>query len=80
MSSLFTCKVTPFPGGAWRKGMIAFDAVYKPRKTRFLSEAEAAGAIPVDGVEMFLRQGAAQFALWTGRGMPKELLDVNGEQ
>ncbi len=61
---------TPFPGEAWREGMIAFDAVYNPRKTRFLSEAERAGAIVIDGVEMFLRQGAAQFALWTGRALP----------
>lgn len=44
-----------------------FDAVYNPRKTRLLKEAEAAGAIVVSGVEMFLRQAAAQFSLFTGK-------------
>ncbi len=67
---------TPFPGGAWREGMIAFDAVYNPRETRFLAEAAAAGAIVVDGVEMFLRQAAAQFALWSGRDLPEALRTV----
>ncbi|KAL2234365.1 UNVERIFIED_CONTAM: Bifunctional 3-dehydroquinate dehydratase/shikimate dehydrogenase, chloroplastic, partial [Sesamum indicum] len=45
---------------------LVFDAVYTPRKTRLLKEAEAAGAIVVSGVEMFLRQAAAQFSLFTG--------------
>lgn len=64
---------TPFPGELWKSGMIAFDAVYNPRVTRFLAEAERAGAVTVDGVEMFIRQGAAQFELWTGKAMPEEL-------
>ncbi|XP_058002784.1 bifunctional 3-dehydroquinate dehydratase/shikimate dehydrogenase, chloroplastic [Hevea brasiliensis] len=46
---------------------LVFDAVYTPRKTRLLKEAEAAGAIIVSGVEMFLRQAIGQFNLFTGR-------------
>ncbi|KAL8528094.1 hypothetical protein ACS0TY_005781 [Phlomoides rotata] len=46
---------------------LVFDAVYTPRKTRLLKEAEAAGAIVVSGVEMFFRQAAAQFSLFTGQ-------------
>ncbi|KAL0380087.1 UNVERIFIED_CONTAM: Bifunctional 3-dehydroquinate dehydratase/shikimate dehydrogenase, chloroplastic [Sesamum angustifolium] len=45
---------------------LVIDAVYTPRKTRLLKEAEAAGAIVVSGVEMFLRQATAQFSLFTG--------------
>ncbi|THF96986.1 hypothetical protein TEA_010603 [Camellia sinensis var. sinensis] len=45
---------------------IVFDAVYTPRKTTLLKEAEAAGAIIVSGVEMFLRQAIEQFNLFTG--------------
>lgn len=45
---------------------LVFDSVYTPRKTRLLKEAEAAGAITVSGVEMFLRQAIGQFNLFTG--------------
>jgi 3-dehydroquinate dehydratase/shikimate dehydrogenase len=63
---------TPFPAEGWRPGMIAFDAVYNPRRTRFLREAERAGAETIDGMEMFIGQARGQFALWTGREMPME--------
>ncbi|XWS42672.1 hypothetical protein CRYUN_Cryun16bG0034200 [Craigia yunnanensis] len=46
---------------------LVFDVVYTPRKTRLLKDAEAAGAIIVGGVEMFLRQAIGQFNLFTGR-------------
>ena len=46
---------------------LVFDVVYTPRKTRLLKDAEAAGAIIVGGVEMFLRQAISQFNLFTGR-------------
>ncbi|XP_028084924.1 bifunctional 3-dehydroquinate dehydratase/shikimate dehydrogenase, chloroplastic-like [Camellia sinensis] len=46
---------------------VVFDAVYMPRKTTLLKEAEAARAIIVSGVEMFLRQAIEQFNLFTGR-------------
>ncbi|CAK9152192.1 unnamed protein product [Ilex paraguariensis] len=45
---------------------LVFDAVYTPRKTTLLKAAEAAGAIIVSGVEMFLRQAIDQFNLFTG--------------
>lgn len=45
---------------------MVFDAVYTPRKTTLLKDAEAAGAITVSGVEMFLRQAIGQFHLFTG--------------
>lgn len=45
---------------------LVFDAVYTPRRTRLLNEADAAGAITVAGVEMFLRQAIGQFNLFTG--------------
>ncbi|MDR1519662.1 MAG: type I 3-dehydroquinate dehydratase [Planctomycetota bacterium] len=63
-------EATPFPAAGWRPGMIAFDAVHNPRLTRFLREAKAAGAEPLDGFDMFIRQARGQFKLWTGREMP----------
>ncbi|MBI2898831.1 MAG: type I 3-dehydroquinate dehydratase [Planctomycetes bacterium] len=66
---------SPFPPEAWRPGMRAFDVVYTPRDTRFLREARAAGAETVDGVELFVRQAAMQFRLFTGREMPREVVE-----
>ncbi|MCD8140378.1 MAG: type I 3-dehydroquinate dehydratase [Planctomycetaceae bacterium] len=62
---------SPFPASGWHEGMLAFDAVHNPQQTRFLREAMEAGAMTVDGVEMFLRQAAEQFRLWTGHDMPR---------
>lgn len=45
---------------------VVFDAVYNPKRTTLLEHAEAAGAITVSGVEMFLRQAVGQYYLFTG--------------
>jgi shikimate 5-dehydrogenase len=51
-----------------------FDAVYNPPITRLLADAAAAGAQTVGGIEMFVRQAAAQFEAWTGKSAPAELM------
>lgn len=54
-------------------GTVVFDTIYNPIETRLLREARAAGCVTIPGTEMFVRQAAAQFELWTGRAAP---LDV----
>ncbi len=54
---------------------IAFDTVYTPVVTPFLSEADAAGWRTIDGVEMFVTQAAEQFEVWTGRAAPRQLFE-----
>jgi len=49
---------------------IVFDLIYRPLRTRLLSEAQAVGARTIDGLEMFIHQGAAAFHLWTEKEMP----------
>lgn len=49
---------------------LVFDTIYNPVKTRLLREAQAAGWDTVSGVEMFVRQAAVQFELWTGQPAP----------
>jgi shikimate dehydrogenase len=39
-------------------------------KTRLLQEAELNGCIIINGLEMLLYQGVAQFELWTGISAP----------
>jgi shikimate 5-dehydrogenase len=50
------------------------DVIYRPLRTRLLREAEAAGRRTLGGVEMFVRQGAEQFRLWTGAAPPVSLM------
>lgn len=47
-----------------------FDAIYAPRKTALLSDAEKAGCRTANGLSMLIGQAAASFRLWTGREMP----------
>lgn len=53
---------------------VVMDIVYAPLKTRLLREAEAAGCLTVNGLEMLLYQGVAQFELWTGRIAPVDVM------
>jgi shikimate dehydrogenase len=62
------------PAEMLREGMVVFDAVYNPRRTRLLTEAEAAGCRTVEGLEMFLGQARVQFELWTGCSAPQQVM------
>ena len=52
------------PKGYLRRGMIVFDAVYNPPKTRLLRDAETAGCEIITGVELFTRQAQLQSGLF----------------
>jgi shikimate dehydrogenase len=54
--------------------MVIMDIVYNPLKTRLLRTAETIGCRIVDGVSMFVYQGAFQFELWTGMKAPVEVM------
>jgi shikimate dehydrogenase len=55
-------------------GLLVFDLVYNPERTRLLVDAEAAGARSVGGLRMLVYQGAEAFRLWTGVVAPEELM------
>lgn len=57
-----------------RAGLVVFDAVYNPRQTKLLRDAQAAGCRTVPGLEMFLGQAYVQFELWTGRPAPRDVM------
>jgi len=54
---------------------VFFDTVYNPIETPMLKAAKEHGFRTIDGVEMFVRQAAAQFELWTGKPAPVQLFD-----
>jgi len=56
------------------KGMIVMDIVYNPLRTRLLKVAQDMGCTTIDGVSMFVYQGACQFELWTGKKAPVDLM------
>ncbi len=52
---------------------IIFDIIYTPLRTALLKHAETYGAATINGVEMFIHQGARAFELWTGKPLPLAL-------
>ncbi len=57
---------------SFHKDQVVFDLVYNPQKTKLLKLAEEQGAIAVNGLKMFVEQGAKAFELWTDEEMPKD--------
>ncbi len=53
---------------------VVMDIVYVPLQTQLLKDGAAYGCICVNGLEMLLYQGVAQFELWTGRSAPVEVM------
>lgn len=64
---------TPISKRALNSYALVFDAVYTPKITRLLREAEESGAKIVTGVEMFVGQAYEQFERFTGLPAPREL-------
>jgi shikimate dehydrogenase len=50
------------------------DIIYNPRRTKLLNIASEKGCKVIDGLGMFIYQGAEQFRLWTGEEAPVELM------
>ncbi len=53
--------------------LVVMDTVYSPVQTPLLRLAEEAGAMTIDGVEMFVKQAEGQVLAWTGAFAPKGL-------
>lgn len=53
---------------------IAYDLIYTPNPSQFLRQAAAQGAIPIDGLEMLVQQGAAALEIWLQQAAPVEIM------
>jgi 3-dehydroquinate dehydratase/shikimate dehydrogenase len=58
---------SPIHKGYLKPGMLVFDTVYNPESTMLVKESRARGCQVITGVEMFIRQAALQFQLFTGQ-------------
>ncbi len=66
---------SPLPDDAPLKpGVIVYDMVYRPAKTKLMGQVEAAGGRAIGGLGMLVRQGAAAFRLWTGVEPPIDVM------
>jgi 3-dehydroquinate dehydratase / shikimate dehydrogenase len=65
---------TPFEGRYLRRSTIVFDTVYNPERTLLIKQARDVNAAVVTGVDMFVRQAALQFKLFTGEEAPVEVM------
>ena len=59
---------------SFNSSQIVFDLVYNPIKTKFIQIAESQGAEVINGLKMFVVQGAKSFELWTGKQMDTKLM------
>ncbi|MBI3411455.1 MAG: shikimate dehydrogenase [Planctomycetes bacterium] len=55
-------------------GIMVFDTIYTPETTMLIREAREKGCPTLTGVDMFIRQAAMQFYLFTGMEAPTELM------
>lgn len=64
----------PVPVTLLKSSMVVMDIVYNPLKTKLLEAAAECGAVTIDGLEMFVGQGALQFEMWTGFKAPVQVM------
>jgi 3-dehydroquinate dehydratase/shikimate dehydrogenase len=66
---------TPLPPAAFsRPNIVVFDTIYHPENTMMLKLARERGCQVVTGGDMFLRQAALQFQLYTGQSAPIDVM------
>ena len=65
---------TPFPMHWLRDGMLVFDTIYNPENTLLLKEAREHDCTAISGLEMFIRQAAAQFDCFVKQPAPIDFM------
>ncbi len=65
---------SPLHNSYLKPGLTVMEMVYTPEQTLLVKEARSRGCHVITGVDMFVRQAALQFKLFTGREPPLELM------
>jgi len=66
---------SPLHHSVLKPGLVVFDCVYTPETTLLVKEARARSCHVITGVDMFVRQAAQQFRLFTGQEPPIDLME-----
>ncbi len=64
------------PENFWQKHHTAFDTVYSPLETKFLSDAAQTGARTITGDLMLVHQAVEQFRIWHGEDLDPEIMET----
>ncbi len=65
---------SPVSEDVLKPGMTVMDIIYNPGTTKLLHLASQKGCHTVNGLSMFINQGAEQFRLWTGKDTPVDVM------
>lgn len=65
---------SPYDRAAMNQFMVVFDTVYNPENTLLIKDAREMKARVITGVDMFVRQAAYQYKLFTGRDASTTLM------
>ena len=65
---------SPFEPSAMNQYLAVFDTVYNPENTLLIKHAKRAQCRIITGIDMFVRQAAYQFKLFTGQEAPSSLM------
>ncbi len=66
---------TPIPAEFIKDGMVVADAVYFPRETQLIKNAQAKGCTAVPGLGMMIEQAAAGEKIWYDADMPIDIIE-----
>jgi 3-dehydroquinate dehydratase/shikimate dehydrogenase len=65
---------TPFDAEWHDRHVTVFDTIYNPERTLLIKQAREAGCPTLTGVDMFVKQAARQFELFTGQAADQETI------
>ena len=65
---------SPLHAGYLKPDQLVFDTVYRPERTMLVADARERECKVLTGVDLFVRQAAMQFELFTGRQAPIDLM------
>jgi 3-dehydroquinate dehydratase/shikimate dehydrogenase len=66
---------SPIHNSFLKPGLTVFETIYTPETTLLVKEARERGCHVITGIDMFVRQAAMQFKLFTGKEAPLELME-----
>ena len=65
---------SPFEESWHDRNVVVFDTVYNPERTLLVKQAREAGCKTITGIDMFVRQAAEQFELFTDQPGDEETI------
>ncbi len=65
---------SPYDAKSLNQFLVVFDTVYNPENTMLIKHAKQSQCRIITGIDMFVRQAAYQYKLFTGNDAPVKLM------